>query len=118
MGLAKSLVSPRGLALEFVKRTFFRGHDVSAIPITEFWIARQMLPAGLEFAKKYKLSLARYLDLHDFGYKVKGSLAQPLSKLGPRSRDRIVMFLSPYGPKRLQLIPWLSVKTALGSTFA
>jgi hypothetical protein len=35
IGLAKSLVSPRGLAVEFAKRTIWRGVDISPVPFTE-----------------------------------------------------------------------------------
>lgn len=100
IGLHKSLISEKGTALEFIKRTFYKGTDVSAVPITEYWVAKQMIPASLEFARKYKLSLVSFLDLFSFGYKVKGNLGSLLYKMGRRARDRIVMFYSPYGVKR------------------
>jgi hypothetical protein len=35
IGLAKSLISPKGHAVEFAKRTIWRGVDISPIPFTE-----------------------------------------------------------------------------------
>jgi hypothetical protein len=110
IGLAKSLISPDGLTLEFAKRTFHRGKDVSPVPFSEYWVGRQMLSASLELCKKYSLSLARYLDLFGFGYKAKGSASGSLMKLGQRLRHRILAFHSPFGPNPLSLGKFFSMK--------
>lgn len=38
-GLAKSILSPKGTGLEFAKRTFVDGYDVSPISLKEFEVS-------------------------------------------------------------------------------
>jgi len=110
VGLAKSLISPDGLTLEFAKRTFHRGVDVSPVPFSEYWVGRQMLAASLELCRKYTLSLPRYLDLFGFGYRAKGSSQGNLMHLGQRLRHRILSYFSPFGPNPMTLSKFFSLR--------
>lgn len=110
IGLAKSLISLDGITLEFAKRTFHRGKDVSPIPFSEYWVGRQMLSASLEMASKYSLSLAQYLTLWGFGFKAKASAQGSLMKMGQRLRHRILSFFSPFGPRPLTLSEFFSLR--------
>lgn len=78
VGLAKSILSPKGTAFEFAKRTFYKSVDVSAVPFKEYFIGTQQLSAGIELAQKYKLTLSQYLTFRGFGYKVKGGVNKVL----------------------------------------
>jgi hypothetical protein len=85
-GLAKSLLSHRGTALEFAKRTFFKGVDVSPIPFKEIAAASLSFPASLEFAKKYNLTLPKLLSAYGYGFRVLGTLNKPIGKLNSKVR--------------------------------
>lgn len=117
IGLAKSLISPDGLTLEFAKRTFHKGVDVSPVPFSEYWIGRQMLAASLELARKYNLTLPRYLSLFGFGYRAKGSATAPLMRLGQRLRHRVLAFFSPSGVNPLSPSVFFGMK-GLNSFYA
>lgn len=110
IGLAKSLVSRDGLTLEFAKRTFHKGNDISPVPFSEYWVARQMLAAALEMVNKYNLSLAQYLTLWGFGFKAKASAQGSLMKLGQRLRHRILSYYSPLGPRPMSLAKYFSLR--------
>jgi hypothetical protein len=110
IGLAKSLVSRDGLTLEFAKRTFHKGNDVSPVPFSEYWVARQMSAAALELVEKYNLSLAQYLTLFGFGFKAKASAQGSLMKLGQRLRHRILGYFSPLGPRPMSMAKFFSLR--------
>lgn len=116
IGLHKSLVSPT--SVEFVKRTFFKGKDVSAVPISEVDVACLSTAQRLELARKYKLTLAKYLSIGGFGFRVIGSLSRRLTLMGRRARSQIVQFYSPYGVARMPLPKWIALKTGLGSLYS
>lgn len=86
IGLHKSLISSAGSALEFAKRTFWKGHDVSPVPFTELQAAFSMPAAAVEFIKKYNLTLAAFLKAAGYGYRVLGSLHRPIGKLNGKVR--------------------------------
>lgn len=117
IGLAKSLVSYDGTTLEFAKRTFYKGTDISPLPFSEYWVGRQMLAASLELCRKYSLSLPQYLTLWGFGYRAKGSAQGPLMKLGQRLRHRVLAYYSPMGPNPMSLSKFFSLR-GLGSAYA
>jgi len=96
IGLAKSLVCPKGQVGEFAKR-FFTPRDASMVPIKEVLAARYNLKDGLEFARKYKFGVSQVLSFAGFGYKVKGSVNNRFSKLGSRCRNLLLMSLHPSG---------------------
>jgi len=79
--LAKSILSPKGLGLEFAKRTLLRGTDVSPTPLKEFHSALEDPVSLLSYGRKYGLSIPQMLKVGGLGYKVLGSLDKPLSKL-------------------------------------
>lgn len=91
-GLAKSILSPKALAIEFAKRTFYKGVDVSPIPVLEFVMATLTLSEAVSFAKKYSLSFAQLLKSLGYGYRVLGSLSSHVSQLN--SRVRALLFAS------------------------
>jgi len=89
-GLAKSLLSPKGDCLEFAKRTVFRGQDVSPIPFKEVAAASLSIPASLDLANKYSLSMAGLLAAYGYGFRVLGSLSKPIGKLNNKVRKLIL----------------------------
>lgn len=58
-GLAKSLLSPTGRGLEFAKRTFIDGVDVSPVSWQELGVSMVDLTSWAAFASKHNLSLVR-----------------------------------------------------------
>jgi hypothetical protein len=78
--LAKSICSPKGTALEFAKKTIYRGTDVSPISLKGYYAALESVPALVEFGKTYHLTLSQLLKVAGFGYKVLGGLTQTLKK--------------------------------------
>lgn len=56
LGLAKSIISPLGLGLEFAKRTIVRGHDMSPFPMSEAKASHGSMAALSELKRKYSLS--------------------------------------------------------------
>lgn len=84
--LAKSIISPSGTALEFAKRTFHMGIDVSPTPIKELSSALESIPFMLEYIKKYKLTLPEALKVCGFGYRVIGGLNKPFERLNIKVR--------------------------------
>lgn len=112
IGEHKSLVSinPRRRALEFAKRYFLNGKDASMVPFAEYWAAKGNLPASLELAKKYSMSLASYLTMLGYGYRAKGNVTKRLITLPSRIRNYVVSYYSPSGPGALHLRNWFALK--------
>jgi hypothetical protein len=69
VGLAKSVISPLGLSLEFAKKTLYRGQDVSPVPLKEYSAALEKSASLSHFAKKYHLSDSTIKRLIGLGYK-------------------------------------------------
>jgi len=71
VNLNKSLLSPKGLGLEFAKRTFVNGVDVSPVSLRDLSLATQ--PGALShwsaFAKAHNLSFLRQAHVLGYGYK-------------------------------------------------
>lgn len=86
IGLHKSLISINGSALEFAKKTFYMGTDVSPITITELQAAFNSPASAVGFIKKYGLTLAAFIKAAGYGYKVLGGLHKPLGKLNSKVR--------------------------------
>jgi len=84
--LAKSIMSPSGDGLEFAKRTFFKGENVSPTPLKELTSALQSIPGMLDYISKYNLTLPMAVTVAGFGYRVKGSLNKPVHKLNLKIR--------------------------------
>jgi hypothetical protein len=99
-GLHKSLLSHRGLALEFAKRTIFKGVDVSPVPVKEFYAGSIHLGAFVELSKKYRQPLHRMLQALDAGWQVRSWLDKPLGKLSSRVRLLILAINVPSTPEQ------------------
>lgn len=67
-GLHKSVLSPKGIGLEFAKRTFCHGHDVSPVSWLELETSLADLSTWAAFAKKHGLSLVRQFRILGHGY--------------------------------------------------
>nr|UJQ92469.1 MAG: putative RNA-dependent RNA polymerase [Mitoviridae sp.] len=100
-GLHKSLLSPKGLALEFAKRTFYKGADVSPVPVREFYAASRNLGACVEFMKKYHISISTILQALGAGWKVRSWLNKPLGKLPSRVRLLVLAINIPTTPEEV-----------------
>lgn len=86
IGLHKSLISRSGTALEFAKKTFFKGVDVSPITLTELQASFNSPASAVTFIKKYGLTMSAYLKAAGYGYRVLGQLHKPLGKLNAKVR--------------------------------
>ena len=114
VGLAKSLVSPTGRGLEFAKRFFNRvteWRNCSPIPILEFQAAVMSMPALMEFAKKYDLSLAAVLRLVGTGYRGMATISKRIIDQPRRIRNYLLAYYSPMGPAWSSYGDWLSLKS-------
>jgi len=98
-GLHKSLLSPRGTALEFAKRTLYKGQDVSPVPIREFFAASKSIGAWVGLIHKYGLSLPEALYAFGVGWRVRSWLNKPLGKLPTRVRLLILALNIPQTPE-------------------
>lgn len=101
-GLHKSLISHKGSAMEFAKRTIFNGVDVSPIPLMEFKAASASFGAFVEIVKKYKVSFAVALQAFGVGWRVRSWLNKPLGKLPSRVRNLILAMNLPSTPEEVR----------------
>lgn len=79
-GLAKSVLSPKGVGLEFAKKTFYKGNNVSPTPLLEFSEALLSWTTFKNYCLMYKLSFAKSIRVSGAGYKVLGGLNKPLHR--------------------------------------
>lgn len=100
-GLSKSILSPTGTAAEFAKRTFYKGVDVSPVPLREFHAASKHLGAMIELKRKYNLSLSSVLHAFGVGWQVRSWLNKPLGKLSARVRLLILSLNLPQTPEEV-----------------
>lgn len=110
IGLHKSLVSPRGLALEFAKRFMTSVGDASQVPFAEFWASRRNLSVILEFARKNQLTLSQMLTVLGYGYKAKGHVTKRLTTLPSRLANYVIAWHSPSGPGFTNLRDFLTLR--------
>nr|UJQ92532.1 MAG: putative RNA-dependent RNA polymerase [Mitoviridae sp.] len=101
-GIAKSLLSPRGTAIEFAKRTFWLGKDISPVPLLEFISANLTLSDAISFARKYSMSFPLLLRSLGYGYRVVGSLNQHVGKLNSRVRTLLFAYYLPLDEEGVQ----------------
>lgn len=90
VNIAKSIMSTKGTALEFAKRTFFKGEDVSPFPLKELGSAQGLLPGLIEYKNKYNLSLVELLRALGFGWRNLSHLSKPLGSLNAQIRAIIL----------------------------
>jgi hypothetical protein len=117
-GLHKSLLSPSGTALEFAKRTWHLGIDVSPITIKDLGAALLSVPNLVSFMRHHHVPLPKALAIAGFGYKVIGGLNKPFHKLNQLVRNLILTTLLPtdinedtsnlFGRSSLTLYRWES----------
>jgi hypothetical protein len=60
VNLSKSILSPKGLGLEFAKRYYIGSVDASPISLKEV-LELSVLSPALELVRKYNLSLSTFL---------------------------------------------------------
>jgi len=84
IGLHKSLISPAGSCMEFCKKTFWRGKDISPIRVTELQAAFSQPAGAKEFMKKYQLSLAVFIKVAGYKYGVLGKLGGHFNSLNSK----------------------------------
>jgi len=65
--LSKSILSPKGLSLEFAKKTFYLGDNVSPSPLKEFYAALESLVTFSSYVKKHKLTVLQAAKVAGFG---------------------------------------------------
>nr|QOX06058.1 RNA-dependent RNA polymerase [Lentinula edodes mitovirus 1] len=70
VGLAKSVLSPKGIGLEFAKKTIVKGVDVSPIPLKEISAAHRSVSNVRAFAEKYNMMDTQVLRFLGYGYQV------------------------------------------------
>lgn len=76
--LSKSVISPKGIGLEFAKKTFLESHDVSPTPLKELYAAFESLPALKSYGDKYNIPFPSLVKLSGAGFRVLGGLDRPL----------------------------------------
>jgi hypothetical protein len=85
--LSKSIISPDGRVIEFAKRLFYKGINISPTPLAELNAALQSPVALYNYKCKYKLSWPQIAKVAGFGYKVVGSIdSKPWNKLNLKVR--------------------------------
>lgn len=94
-GLHKSLLSPRGSALEFAKRTWMNNNDVTPVSIKELVASLQSIQSLSALAQKYQISIPTLVKIAGFGYKVLGGLNKPFYALNQTVRNIIINMIFP-----------------------
>lgn len=71
INLSKSILSPKGLGLEFAKRTFIDGTDVSPISFREFSESIQAgnISSWVAFSNTYQIPFAKQARILGYGYR-------------------------------------------------
>nr|WAY16587.1 putative RNA-dependent RNA polymerase [Rhizoctonia solani mitovirus 110] len=92
---SKSILSPKGIGLEFCKRTIIKGVDVSPVPFMEFIAANLTLPEAVAYGKKYSLTFPQLIKTLGYGYKVLGGLHRHVGSLNSRVRALLFTFILP-----------------------
>lgn len=112
----KSIISETGRCLEFAKRTIYLGTDVSPIPLKEVASAQELLPALVQFGRKYNLSLPQLLYGFGYGWRTLSWLSKPLGRLSasvraivlalgmPSTAEEIKIFFQTGAPKFVKYI--------------
>jgi len=72
--------------MEFAKKTFYRGTNVSPTPLKELHAALLSPTSLIEYSIRYSLSFANTIKLTGAGYRVLGGLSKPWYKLNSTVR--------------------------------
>jgi len=81
-------------------------------------MATKTLASALDLGRRYNLSLADFLTIFGFGYRVKGRLMAKLYTQSRRVRHRIIAYYSPYGVRPLPVLNWVSMKSVINQYVA
>jgi hypothetical protein len=114
IGLHKSINSPQGLALEFAKRTFFEGTDVSPISLKELEASLKDVNAMVSYMHKYTISIPTAIAIAGYGYKVLGGLNKPFRKLNQGVQSLILTFCIPKTKK--EFISFMTLKSLISNS--
>jgi len=101
-GLHKSVISDSGDSLEFAKRTYYKGIDVSPISFTEFIAATHSISEMVSFAKKYNLTLSGIARVLGYGWRVISSTNKPIGKLNAALRGLTIAMIVPTTPEEVE----------------
>lgn len=115
-GLHKSLLSHKGLAMEFAKKTIVNGVDVSPVAWKEFYAASRNLGAFIELTTKFKVPFHKALQAFGVGWQVRSWLNKPIGKLSARIRLVILAFNIPKTQEAV--IPFFEMGRAPVAQFA
>jgi hypothetical protein len=103
---SKSIISKSGLGLEFAKRTFYKGQDVSPIPFREFSEASYSLTGFVELTRKYSVPFSSILKIMGYGYRVVNSSSLPAYRL--KGRYKWVKVMITFPTNRDELLTWVN----------
>jgi hypothetical protein len=81
ISLAKSLVSYKGTALEFAKRTIYKGFNVSPLSLRELFESLSTGPAFVALIRKYGIAYSNIRQLIGLGYRSSSSRREKLLRL-------------------------------------
>jgi hypothetical protein len=112
-GIAKSILSSKGTAIEFAKRTLYKGVDISPIPITEFLSANYYLADAIAFSRKYNMTFSGLLKALGYGLSVRSNLQVHVGRLNSRVRALMFAYYLPEDSKGVEALlmrgnPYLS----------
>lgn len=74
ISLHKSIISYRGLTVEFAKKFFYKGERVRYVPPRDLLVAQISTSTLSEFMSKYKINFNTYLKMRGLGYKARGKV--------------------------------------------
>jgi hypothetical protein len=98
-GIHKSIVSPSGTALEFAKKTFYKGTDVSPVPLKELSAATRSAAAFRAYTAKYGLPIHKALQAFGAGFHTYATVAnRHLGKLAAWARSAVLVLRIPTTP--------------------
>jgi hypothetical protein len=108
VGLHKSLISVKGIALEFAKRFIVRGVSASPIPLLELKASVSSISAAIELARKYVVTRSTLASVLGFGYRAIGSMNSSVLDVGSRLRGLMLAWVSPGSISGLSVFDYLS----------
>jgi hypothetical protein len=97
VGLAKSVVSPRGFH-EFAKRYMSLRHNMSPVSLRELLVGKVNFPVLLELVHKWKAPLSTLVSLMGYKHGGLGQLHAHYTVLPKRIRTAILSFTGPGTP--------------------
>jgi len=107
IGLAKSLIA-QGKTLEFAKKFFFRGEDLSGLPI-KFWAAAQnTMGVAHALSAWYPTgSLANFMRAMGSGFKMASKVDAPWERIPTRAKALLVLLTHPLTTGKFAAKTWV-----------